>query len=144
MLPSIHPAAAPVAQIVIVSEDWAAADRRPPAPPQAAPTREAASTPVAVAPTALTDQRIKDAVAETIAAAPDKSSAAPDWQSALRSAALSTDHTTFAKQIENAKVPGCMGADGLKFQPPQLGPIVFSGVFTLPFLLVAAARGKCN
>lgn len=141
---TFDPAATPVAQIVIVSEDWASADRRPPAQAPTAPKREAASTPLTLPATALADQHIKAAVAETIAVASDKSRTTPIQHAALRSAALSADNTSFAKQIAHAKVPGCMGADGLKFQPPQLGPIVFSGVFTLPFLIVAAARGKCK
>ena len=142
---TISPAAAPAAQIAVVSEDWAAVDRRPPAPPPAAPKTDAASTPVAVPAAVLTDQRIKDAVADTIAAAPDKSSVAPNQQATLRSEVLSADkYATFTKQFAHAKVPDCFGDDALKFQPPQIGPIVFSGLLAIPFLVVAAARGKCK
>ncbi|MDB5934340.1 MAG: hypothetical protein JWQ01_1684 [Massilia sp.] len=132
----VHPATAPAAQIAVVSADWAAAGQRAPAP-RAVPKREVASAPVSVPPAALTDQRIKVAVAETIAAAPANASASP-------SAALSADNSTVARQIASASVPGCHSDDGLKFQPPRLGPVVFSGLFTLPFLIVAKVRGKCK
>lgn len=129
---TVPPAAAPAAQIALISPDWAAADSHPPGP-----------KPIA-APLVLTDKRIKDAVAEIVAAAPDKPAATLSGHAAPAGIVLSADNRSLARQIENATVPGCMGGDGLKFQPPQLGPVVFSGVFTLPFLLVAAVRGKCK
>lgn len=140
---TIDPAAAPAAQIAIVSADWAAADQRPPAP--IAPRTETASTPVAVPAATLTDPRIKDAVAKTISAAPDTFSVTPNQQAALSSDARSADkYVTFSKQFAYAKVPDCFGPGALKFQPPQIGPIVFTGLAALPFLFVAAARGKCK
>ncbi len=129
--------AAPAAQIAVISADWSAADTRPPPKPAAART-------AAVRPLPLTDQRIKDAVAEIVAVAPDKPAGTLSGQAAPAGIVLSADKIRFAREIDKASVPGCMGADGLKFQPPQLGPVVFSGVLTLPFLLVAAARGKCK
>lgn len=101
--------------------------------------------PVAVPAAVLTDQRIKDAAAQTIAAAPDAFSVAPNRQAALRGAALSADkYATFTEQFAHAKVPDCFGSDALKLQPPQIGSLVFSGLLAIPFLVVAAARGKCK
>lgn len=115
----------------------------PPEPPPGATKTEAASAPIAAPAAALIDPRIKDAVAKTIAAAPDTFSAAPNQQGALRGEALGADkYATFSKQFSHAKIPDCYGSDALKFQPPKIGPIVFTGLAALPFLVVAAARGK--
>lgn len=142
---TIPPAAAPAAQIAVVSADWATADRRSPAPPPVPTKTEASSAAVAVPAATLTDQRIKEAVAKTIATAPDTFSAAPNQQAALRGEGLSADkYATFSKQFSYAKVPDCFGKDALKFQPAQIGSFVFTGLAALPFLVVAAARGKCK
>jgi hypothetical protein len=142
---TLPPAAAPAAQIAVVSADWASADLRPPTPPPGPPKAEAASAPVAVPAAELTDPRIKHAVAETILEAPAILSAAPNQQTALRGDALSADkYAAFSKQFSYAKVPDCFGRDALKFQPPQIGSFMFTGLAALPFLVVAAARGKCN
>ena len=142
---TIPPAAAPAAQIAVVSADWATVDLRPPAPPPIAPKKEATTPSVAAPAIVLTDQRIKDAAAKTIAAAPDTFSVAPNQQGALRGEELSADkYNTFSKQFAHAKVPDCYGSDALKFQPPQIGPIVLTGLLAIPFLVLAAARGKCK
>lgn len=142
---TIPPAAAPAAQIAVVSADWAAADFRAPTPPPVPQKSESASATVAVPAATLTDERIKDAVAKTIAAAPHTFSAAPNQQTALRGEGLSADkYATFSKQFSYAKVPDCFGKDTLKFQPPQIGAFVFTGLAALPFLVVAATRGKCK
>lgn len=44
--------------------------------------------------------------------------------------------TTFA----DAKVPGCLSRNGLKRQ----STFIFKGLLALPFIAVAAVRGKCN
>lgn len=46
----------------------------------------------------------------------------------------------FALEFDDAKVPGCLQHDGLKRQPT----FIFSGLLALPFIAVAAIRGKCN
>lgn len=134
--------AAPVAALVVISEDWAA-DRKPRNPPKApAPATPSAPRQVAVE---LTDQRIRKAVAQTIAATPDQSSVAANQQEALRAPMLSAEqYKTFAKGFAYAKVPYCRGDGGLKFQPPKIGPIVFGGLLAIPFVLVAAVRVKCK
>lgn len=137
MFPSIEasPAAGQAAPVAVISEDWAAPRPVPAPPPKPAPAAPAVE---------LTDQRIKEAVAAAIAAAPDKDSA-PANRLGLRAPTLSADeYKKFAEGFANAKVPYCLGPDGLKLQPPKIGAIGFSGLFALPFLLVVAARGKCK
>ncbi len=46
----------------------------------------------------------------------------------------------FADEFDEAKVPGCLGPGGLKRQPT----FIFGGLLALPFVAVAAIRGKCN
>ena len=50
----------------------------------------------------------------------------------------------FAKSLEDAQVPFCLHGDGLKFQPTSIGPIGLNGVYALPMVFVAAARGACK
>ncbi len=142
---TLPPAAAPAAQIAVVSADWATADLRPPTPAPVLPKTDAASAPAAVPAVELTDPGIKHAVADTIAEEPEKFSVAPNQQTALRGGAISADkYATFSKQFAYAKVPDCFGRDALKFRPPQIGSFMFTGLAALPFLVVAAARGKCK
>ena len=127
------------APATVVAEDWAAARPAPPPPPRPAP-----AVPVAPA-IPLTDGRIKDAVAATIAEAPDQPNVAANQQPGLRAPTLSAEqYKKFEKDFAFAKVPYCLGQDNLKFQPPKIGPIVFGGLLALPFLVIAAARGKCK
>ena len=53
-------------------------------------------------------------------------------------------YENFARRFEQAEVPGCLGPDALRHQPPKIGPIALGGILVLPFLVVAAARGKCK
>lgn len=129
--------AAPVA---VISEDWAAPR---PAPPPPAPLLQK-KAPAAPA-VELTDKRIKEAVAATIAATPEKDDVPANQQPGLRAPVLSAEqYKTFEKEFSYAEVPYCLGANALKFQPPKVGPIVFGGILGIPFLLLAAARGKCK
>jgi hypothetical protein len=126
------------APAVMISEDWAAPRPTPPPPPPARP----AQGPPALE---LTDKRIKEAVAATVAAAPDHAGIPANQQEALRAPVLGAEqYKNFEKGFASAEVPPCLAADGLKFQPPRIGSIGFSGIFALPFLVVAAARGKCK
>jgi hypothetical protein len=50
----------------------------------------------------------------------------------------------FARRVDEATVPDCLHADGLKRQPTGIGPIQFSGLLALPFVAVAKVRGKCQ
>jgi hypothetical protein len=42
--------------------------------------------------------------------------------------------------MSDAKTPDCLHADGLKFQPT----FIFAGILALPFIGIAALRGKCK
>ena len=53
-------------------------------------------------------------------------------------------YAQFARDFDDAEVPGCLGQNALKHQPPKIGPIGVGGILALPFLVVAAARGKCK
>ena len=46
----------------------------------------------------------------------------------------------FAEEFNDAKVPGCLQPDGLKRQ----STLIFTKLLRLPFVAVAALRGKCN
>lgn len=50
----------------------------------------------------------------------------------------------FAAGAKAAEVPGCLRPDALKHNPPTVGPIVFSGLLSLPWLAGAALTGKCK
>lgn len=58
---------------------------------------------------------------------------------------ISTDKPSskFAVAFAEAKVPDCLHAEGLKRQPPHIGPFVFMGVLAFPFVALAKIRGKC-
>jgi hypothetical protein len=133
----------PAEAVVVVSEQWPAAERPAvvPAPaPPAAPDKPPAPR------LALTDEKIKLAVAATLAERPDKADVPANRQDALLGATISGDphNAEFARQFAYAKVPYCLGTDGLKFQPPKIGPIGFGGLLAIPFAVVAKLRGKCK
>lgn len=46
----------------------------------------------------------------------------------------------FSRQVEEATVPDCLHADGLKRQPT----FFLNGLLALPFIAVAKVRGKCQ
>lgn len=50
----------------------------------------------------------------------------------------------FAAGAKAAEVPGCLRPDALKHNPPTVGPIVFGGILSLPWLAGAALTGKCK
>jgi len=50
----------------------------------------------------------------------------------------------FARQVDEATVPDCLHADGLKRQPTGIGPFRLGGLLALPFVAVAKVRGKCQ
>jgi hypothetical protein len=141
----IEPAAAQVVQTVIISEDWTKPGAAAALPAPAAPARRETG---AAAPIELIDPRIKRAVAATVAEAPDRSSIPANQQVALRGPVLGADtpdqYKQFAKDFAYAKMPYCLGDNGLKFQPPKIGPIGFGGLLALPFVVIAKVRGKCK
>ncbi len=46
----------------------------------------------------------------------------------------------FELMFADSKVPGCLRPDGLKRQ----STLIFGGLLAIPFIAVAALRGKCN
>lgn len=82
----------------------------------------------------LSDQAIKQAVRATLAERPEN----PRLHEAdtLRG----NRYDAFARQVEEATVPDCLHADGLKRQPT----FFLSGLLALPFIAVAKVRGKCQ
>ncbi len=126
-------------QPTIVSADWAA-------PPP--PTAPVAAAPVAKTPPAipLTDPAIKQAVSATLAEIPDRENTPANRQTALLAPVFTANRQNeeFTRQFAAAKIPYCLAADGLKFQPPAIGPFVFGGLLGIPFILVTKLRGNCK
>jgi hypothetical protein len=50
----------------------------------------------------------------------------------------------FHDQMKFAAIPDCVNPDGLKHDPPKIGPIAIGGLPALLFLAHAAATGKCK
>jgi hypothetical protein len=114
-------AAAAVQPAPVVSADWAA----PPPPPDKAVIRRA----------------IAQTFAEEKAEAQARSKEAAIPQRYTASSEPERDkYEKFEVAFSEAKVPGCLKPDGLKRQPT----FFLSGLLALPFIAVAAARGKCN
>lgn len=115
-------ASAPLAQqdTAVVAENWAA-----PATPDKSVVRRA----------------IKQSIEEekAIALAESKEKAIPRRYTAS-SQPEQDKYEKFAEEFHDAKVPGCLQPDGLKRQPT----FIFGGLLALPFIAVAAIRGKCN
>lgn len=76
---------------------------------------------------------------KALALAQSKAAAIPKRYTAS-SQAEQEKYEKFAQSFDAAKVPGCLKSDGLKRQPT----FIFGGLLALPFIAVAAIRGKCN
>jgi len=80
------------------------------------------------------DDAIRQAVRETLAEQPDNSRLhEADTYRGNR-------YDSFARQVDDATVPDCLHADGLKRQPT----FFLQGLLALPFIAVAKVRGKCQ
>lgn len=88
----------------------------------------------------LSNDAIRTAVRETLADSP--ASAPAGKETALRGE--TARHGAFARQVEEARMPSCWTPDGLKHQPPRIGPVSLGGLLALPFLGAAILRGKCT
>ncbi|MYM24337.1 hypothetical protein GTP46_16960 [Duganella sp. FT135W] len=91
----------------------------------------------------LTDEIIKKAVRETIAEEPHPPPAANQQAGVLRAGTVSMEERMSAA-FDDAKVPDCLHGDALKLQPAYIGPIAVGGLLSLPWIVAAAARGKCR
>jgi hypothetical protein len=107
-------------QAVVIPSDWAA-----PPPPDKALIRRA----------------IKQSFEEEkmIAEAESKAKAIP-YRFSASSEPDQDKYEKFEGTFADAKVPGCLSSEGLKRQPT----FIFGGLLALPFVAVAAVRGKCN
>lgn len=86
----------------------------------------------------LQDSVVEQAVRATLAELPSPGNGNADL---LRSAAA----TKFARDVDYARVPGCLRSDGLKFQSTRLGPFTVHGIrAAFPFMIIAKLRGKCD
>jgi hypothetical protein len=103
------------------------------APAVAADWALRSATPVAISNAATPDAATRIAVRETLA-----DSAQPRKASGETLRVDRKDKVTASFDV--ARRPGCFQPDGLKNQ--WTGP--FSGILALPFIVVAAVRGKCN
>lgn len=86
----------------------------------------------------LSDEIVRKAVRDTLAESPR---GAPQKNAPLL---RGERHDTFARKVDEARTPFCWGPDGLKHEPPRIGPIAFGGLLALPFLAGAIVRGKCT
>jgi hypothetical protein len=98
---------------------------------------QAPPSPAALLPT-LTGKVLRDAVRETLAEPLDN----PRRHEA--DTIRGNRYTEFAQQFSEARVPDCLHGDALKRQPPRIGPIGFSDLYAVPFVVLAKIRGKCN
>ncbi len=92
-------------------------------------------------PPVLTDEVIRKAVRETIAEDPHPAPVANRDAGAYSAV---TPHSKMSAAFEQARVPDCLHDDALKHQPATLGPINIVGPYSLPWVIAAALRGKCN
>ena len=94
-------------------------------------------------PPALSDEMIRKAVRDTIAEDPHPADTTTRTAGAFGTTSP-TAHDTMTAAFEQAKVPDCLHGDALKLQPAQIGPIAVVGPYSLPWVIAAVIRGKCN
>jgi hypothetical protein len=130
-----------VAAAMLSAQVAVAAPAPPPAAPQQAPVvpeNWAAAPPPEKA---VIQRAIKESFEEEKALAEARSKEAAIPQRYFASSEPERDkYQKFETTFEDAKVPGCLKSDGLKRQ----STFIFGGLLALPFIAVAAVRGKCN
>ena len=98
----------------------------------------APSTPAAGEKPPLRARLDKETIRAAIAAVPPDEKPAPRRS---EPAALSgTPYEQFSKDFAGARLPNCLQAEGLKYQPT----FFLGGVLALPFIAVAKLRGVCR
>ncbi|MFL6658533.1 MAG: hypothetical protein ACJ8GW_10705 [Massilia sp.] len=121
------------AQPAAVAENWAA-----PAP---ATPAQIAETVKAIVPDKAMRQAVKVSIEAEKALVEEKAKAAAIPRPYVLTTKTDADrYAAFAVAFDDAKVPGCLQPDGLKRQ----STLIFGGLLALPFIAVAALRGKCN
>lgn len=103
----------------------------PPMPQLEAPPR----------PAGVTDAIIRQAVRDTIAEDPQPLQAPGQGATALSGGVT---QARLNAAFDQAKVPDCLHGDALKHQPAHIGPIAVVGIYSLPWVMAAVVRGKCN
>jgi hypothetical protein len=104
----------------------------------AGPVRSGQAAPAA--PALPDEEAIKRAVREVLAEEKESQQAEQQPATVLRS----TTEQKLSRAFDDAQVPLCLHSDGLRHQPTSIGPIGVAGLFALPFVAVAAARGVCR
>jgi hypothetical protein len=97
------------------------------------------------APALPDDEAIKRAVREVLAE--EKEAAGRQSEQGGQHSATTLRATTEQKMtraFDEAQLPLCLHADGLRNQPTSIGPIGVAGLLALPFVAVAAARSVCS
>ncbi|GJJ00016.1 hypothetical protein RugamoR64_05540 [Duganella rhizosphaerae] len=94
-------------------------------------------------PPALSDEMIRKAVRATIVEDPHPADTA-NRAAGVFGTTAPTMHDTMTAAFEQAKVPDCLHGDALKLQPAHIGPIAVVGPYSLPWVIAAVIRGKCN
>lgn len=125
--------------VVLLSAELAVAAPALPAQKEAVvPTNWAAAPPPNKA---IIRRAIKESFEEenTIAEAESKEKAIP-YRYSASSQTEQDKYEKFETTFADAKVPGCLSSNGLKRQ----STFIFGGLLALPFIAVAAVRGKCN
>jgi hypothetical protein len=125
-------------------------------PPVKVPVEAPAEAPVAPPPAApvaplrseeLSKLIVKEAVAQQKVT---EAQLKPDALQVFGAAPKADKYADFAVNFAAARVPLCVGPDGLKFNPPVIanirgfGPIMLSGILALPWVVEAKLKGKCN
>jgi len=108
------------------------------AQPQKDPADALAPQPASMA---LTDEVIKKAVREAIKEDPQP---APVTKPQAGAFSANPVEARMSAAFEQAKVPDCLHPDALKLQPAHIGPVAVVGPYSLPWVIAAAARGKCR
>ena len=72
-----------------------------------------------------------------------------DWAPSRGDAAVfgsvgSKTRSRIDRRFADAAIESCGGSGALKFDPPLIGPLVFGGLFSLPWLMHAMATGRCR
>ncbi len=93
--------------------------------------------------TAPSDKIVSEAVRETVAEIrkqEDEEASATRYDTYNVYRHRQNGQQKFEVMFADSKVPGCLQPDGLKRQ----STLIFGGLLALPFVAVAALRGKCN
>jgi hypothetical protein len=109
---------------------------------QAAAAQEAAVAPPAPLRAQLTDEVIRDAVKQTLA------ETGIDRRQRDSTVLRGDQYKKFERKFSEAQVPSCIHPDALRLQPAEIETkdwvIGLGGILVVPFIIVAAARGKCH